>query len=150
MIRRVEKPWGHEIIWAHTDRYAGKILFIRRGERLSLQYHRAKDETIYLIAGELELAIEENGSLATRRLVPGEACHIAPGVRHRMIATSDCQIAEASSPELDDVIRLEDAYGRAEAPAADDRRPARRAGKRRPETVPPRPKASARRRRAAR
>ena len=117
MIRRVEKPWGHEIIWAHTDRYAGKVLFIRRGERLSLQYHRRKDETIYVIAGELELAIEENGGLTTRRLAPGEACHIPAGVRHRMIAATDCQVAEASSPELDDVVRLEDVYGRAEAPA---------------------------------
>lgn len=117
MIRRVDKPWGHEIIWAHTDRYAGKVLFIRGGERLSLQYHRRKDETIYVLSGDLDLAIEENGELATRRLGAGDACHIAAGVRHRMIAATDCQVAEASSPELDDVVRLEDVYGRA-TPAA--------------------------------
>ena len=117
MIRRVEKPWGHEIIYAHTERYAGKVLFIRAGERLSLQYHRYKDETIYVISGKLELVIEDRGSLSTRRLGPGEGCHIAAGVRHRMIAGTDCHVAEASTPELDDVVRLEDAYGRAEASA---------------------------------
>lgn len=117
MIRRVEKPWGHEVIYAHTDRYAGKILFIRAGERLSLQYHRRKDETIYLLSGDLDLEIEIDGELSTHRLVPGEARHIAAGIRHRMIAETDCHVAEASSPELDDVVRLEDLYGRAD-PAA--------------------------------
>jgi quercetin dioxygenase-like cupin family protein len=117
--RRVEKPWGHEIVWAQTDRYAGKILFIRAGERLSLQYHRRKDETIYLLSGALDLQIESGGALSTRRLAPGEACHIAAGTRHRMIADSDCQVAEVSSPELDDVVRLEDAYGRAEPSGTD-------------------------------
>ena len=119
MIRRVDKPWGHEIVYAHTERYAGKLLFIRAGERLSLQYHRLKDETIYVISGELDLVIEERGSLSTRRLGPGEGCHIASGVRHRMIAVADCRVAETSTPELDDVVRLEDAYGRAEAPVTD-------------------------------
>ena len=113
MIRRVEKPWGHEIIYAHTDRYAGKILFIRAGERLSLQFHRRKEETIYVLSGSLELVVEEGGELVTRPLSPGEAFHIAPGMRHRMIARVDTEIAEVSSPELDDVVRLEDAYGRA-------------------------------------
>ena len=118
MIRRVEKPWGHEIIYAHTERYAGKILFIRGGERLSLQYHRRKEETIYLLSGSLDLEVEIDGKLTTRRLTPGEAWHLAPGVRHRMIAETDCHVAEVSTPELDDVVRLEDAYGRAEPAAA--------------------------------
>jgi len=117
MIRRVEKPWGHEIIYAHTDRYAGKILFIRAGERLSLQYHRRKDETIYVLSGDLDLEIETGGERTSHRLAAGEARHIAAGVRHRMIAATDCHVAEASSPELDDVVRLEDLYGRADPPA---------------------------------
>jgi quercetin dioxygenase-like cupin family protein len=113
MIRRVEKPWGHEIIYAHTERYAGKILFIRAGERLSLQFHRRKEETIYVLSGALEFVVEEAGKLVTRILAPGEAFHIPPGVRHRMIARVDTEVAEVSSPELDDVVRLEDVYGRA-------------------------------------
>jgi quercetin dioxygenase-like cupin family protein len=113
MIRRVEKPWGHEIIYAHTARYAGKILFIRAGERLSLQFHRRKEETIYVLSGGLEFVVEEGGKLVTRSLSPGEGFHIAPGVRHRMIARLDTEVAEVSSPELDDVVRLEDVYGRA-------------------------------------
>jgi mannose-6-phosphate isomerase len=115
MIRRVEKPWGHEIIYAHTERYAGKILFIRAGERLSLQYHRRKDETIYVLTGEMSLEIETDGERRTHRLAAGESRHIPAGVRHRMIAETDCQVAEASSPELDDVVRLEDLYGRVDA-----------------------------------
>jgi len=113
MIRKIEKPWGHEIIFAHTDTYAGKILFLRAGERLSLQYHERKDETIYLLSGRLELLIDTDGRLETRLLEPGEGAHIAPGTRHRMTGITDCQIAEASSAELTDVVRLEDAYGRA-------------------------------------
>jgi len=112
VIERVEKPWGYEIVWARTDRYAGKILFIRKGERLSLQFHRRKDETIYVLSGMLDLVVEEGGALVTRSLGEGEAFHIPAGVRHRMIGVSDCRVAEASSPELDDVVRLEDAYGR--------------------------------------
>ncbi|MGH9443071.1 MAG: cupin domain-containing protein [Thermoanaerobaculia bacterium] len=112
MIRKVEKPWGHEIIYAENARYAGKILFVKAGERLSLQYHERKDETILVLSGDLDLQIEENGDLVLRRLQAGEACHIPHGARHRMIGVTDCQIAEASSPELDDVVRLEDVYGR--------------------------------------
>jgi mannose-6-phosphate isomerase len=113
MIRRVDKPWGHEIIYAHTERYAGKILFIRAGERLSLQFHRRKEETIYVLSGSLDLVVDEGGALVTLLLSPGDAYHIPPGMRHRMIAREDTQVAEASSPELDDVVRLEDVYGRA-------------------------------------
>lgn len=115
MIRRIEKPWGHEIVYAANSKYAGKILVVRAGERLSLQYHEKKDESIYLLSGELDLAVEEEGQLVTRRLHPGEAYHIAPGVKHRMIGVTECQIAEVSTPELDDVVRLEDSYGRAKA-----------------------------------
>lgn len=124
MIRRIEKPWGYEILFAHTDRYAGKILCIRAGERLSLQYHRRKDETIYVLSGELELESDESGTLARRTLGVGEAFHIPPGRRHRMIARTECRIAEASTPELDDVVRLDDAYGRADAPERAECRPA--------------------------
>lgn len=113
-MRKVEKPWGHEVIYAENDRYAGKILFVKAGERLSLQYHEKKDETILVLSGELDLQIEEKGELVLRRLKPGDSCHIPPRARHRMIGATDCQIAEASSPELDDVVRLEDNYGRVE------------------------------------
>ena len=123
MIRRVEKPWGHEIVYAHTDRYAGKILFIRAGERLSLQYHRRKDETIYVISGDLDLVIENDGTLENLRLAPGEGRHIPAGARHRMIAATDCHVAETSTPELDDVVRLEDAYGRTDGPSEEIERP---------------------------
>jgi mannose-6-phosphate isomerase-like protein (cupin superfamily) len=113
-VRRVEKPWGYELIWARTDRYAAKILHIRAGEALSLQYHLRKDETIYLVAGELELEVRQEDGPSTRRILrPGEAFHIYPGLRHRMTAIADCDVFEVSTPELDDVVRLEDRYGRA-------------------------------------
>jgi quercetin dioxygenase-like cupin family protein len=109
---RVDKPWGHELIWAHTDRYVGKILHVRKGHALSLQYHRAKDETIHLLSGVLELQTGEASALDKRVLQPGESFHITPGLRHRMIAIEDSDVLEASTPELDDVVRLEDRYGR--------------------------------------
>ena len=114
----VEKPWGYEIIWAHTERYVGKVLHINKGESLSYQYHRVKDETIRLLSGLLDMDVELNGARERLRLVPGEGLHIVPGMRHRMIAVEDCDVLEASTPELDDVVRLEDRYGRAE-PVAD-------------------------------
>jgi mannose-6-phosphate isomerase len=113
MTRRVAKPWGHEVIFAETERYVGKILHISAGHRLSLQYHEMKDETIYVMAGEVDLVVDENGNLVTRRLAVGEAYRIRPRVRHRLIAATDTDIAEVSTPELDDVVRLEDIYGRA-------------------------------------
>jgi mannose-6-phosphate isomerase len=114
MSRRVPKPWGHELIWAETDRYVGKILHINAGESLSLQYHEKKDETIFVLTGEL---IFEHGPLGDSpldrvTLGPGETFHITPHLRHRMIAATDCDILEASTPELEDVVRLEDRYGR--------------------------------------
>ncbi len=112
-VRRVEKPWGHEEIFAATDRYVGKILFIRAGEALSLQYHRRKDETIRILDGEMELSHGADGQqLATLRMAPGCTARIRPGQLHRMVAVTDCRVLEVSTPELDDVVRLEDRYGR--------------------------------------
>jgi mannose-6-phosphate isomerase len=109
----VDKPWGHELIWAKTDRYIGKILHIRAGEALSLQYHRVKDETIMLLSGRMELVSFAEGEPPTSRvLTPREPFHITPGLRHRMIAIEDTDVLEVSTPELDDVVRLEDRYGR--------------------------------------
>jgi mannose-6-phosphate isomerase-like protein (cupin superfamily) len=108
----VEKPWGHELIWAHTDRYVGKILHINKGESLSYQYHVVKDETIRLLTGVLEMDIERDGERRKLRLAPGECLRIAPGMKHRMSAVEDCDVLEVSTPELDDVVRLEDRYGR--------------------------------------
>jgi quercetin dioxygenase-like cupin family protein len=113
--RRVEKPWGYELIWAEQQRYVGKILHIERGQQLSYQYHRQKDETIHLLSGVLELQVASaDGPRQTLRLQPGQSFHIVPGLRHRMTAIETCDVLEASTPELDDVVRLEDRYGRVE------------------------------------
>jgi mannose-6-phosphate isomerase len=112
-IRRVPKPWGYELIFAHTDRYVGKILHINKGESLSLQYHEMKDETLYVVDGELRLTVERDGDRRELMLRKGEAFHIPPRLIHRMEAVVDTDVAEVSTPELDDVIRLEDRYGRA-------------------------------------
>ena len=109
---RVDKPWGYEIIWAHTDRYVGKILHIFKGQALSYQYHRVKDETIYLWSGLLELERESDGRRETLQLKPGDRFRINPGTKHRMTALEECDVLEVSTPELDDVVRLEDRYGR--------------------------------------
>jgi len=111
-MEKVDKPWGFELIWAHTDKYVGKILFIKAGEALSLQYHRVKDETIYLFSGEIDLLLEEEGELKEHRVLPGDTYRILPGIKHRMIAVEDSEILEASTHELDDVVRLEDRYMR--------------------------------------
>lgn len=109
----VPKPWGHETIWARTDRYVGKILHVRAGESLSLQYHRRKDETIRVLSGTLRLEVgPADGPLTVVELGPGEGWHITPGLRHRMTAVADTDVLEVSTPELDDVVRLEDRYGR--------------------------------------
>ena len=113
MARRVEKPWGYEDIWAETEHYVGKILTIEKGRRLSLQYHERKDESILVIRGRLRLELENDGGvLETLELAVGEARRIAPGRRHRFGAIEDCELLEVSTPELDDVVRLEDDYGR--------------------------------------
>jgi len=112
--RRVDKPWGYELIWAHTDRYVGKILHIERGHALSYQYHRVKDETIYLLSGRLQLDVAHADEAARPILLSaGDAFRIHTGLRHRMVAIETCDVLEASTPELDDVVRLEDRYGRA-------------------------------------
>ena len=111
----VNKPWGHELIWAKTDRYVGKILHIKAGEALSLQYHRVKDETIMLLSGRMQLVYFSDGEEPrSRELGPREPVHIVPGLRHRMIAIEDTDVLEVSTTELDDVVRLEDRYGRSE------------------------------------
>jgi mannose-6-phosphate isomerase len=113
-IRRVEKPWGYELIFAHTDRYVGKILHVNPGQALSLQYHEVKDETLYMSSGEVELLVEEDGKLVETVLRGGESYRIRPFTKHRMIAGEQgCDIIEVSTPELEDVVRLEDRYGRA-------------------------------------
>jgi mannose-6-phosphate isomerase-like protein (cupin superfamily) len=111
-MRRVGKPWGYEIVWAETDRYVGKILHINAGHKLSRQYHERKDETFYVQSGEMQLEIGDGDALRTLHLGPGEAFHCTPNTIHRMVATTDVDVIEVSTPELDDVIRLEDAYGR--------------------------------------
>ena len=114
--KRVEKPWGYEIWWARTQRYVGKILHLRKGESLSLQYHKVKDETIRLQSGRLLFetrAAGEEGDLKRLEMEPGDVFHIVPGTLHRMTGLEDCDILEVSTPELDDVVRLEDRYGRA-------------------------------------
>ena len=115
MKKHVEKPWGHETIWAHTDAYVGKVLFIRAGQKLSLQYHKIKEETIYLFSGEMVFTVQEGGDLSVKTMRAGDEYHLPPGTKHRMEAVQDCQVFEVSTPELDDVVRLEDAYGRADS-----------------------------------
>lgn len=109
---RVEKPWGYELIWARTDRYVGKILHIETGHVLSLQYHKRKDESIYVLRGEIILRIQQGETLIERRMAEGESCHIAPKVIHQFEAVVPADLLEASTPELDDVVRLKDRYGR--------------------------------------
>ena len=111
--RHVSKPWGHELIWAHTDRYVGKILVIEAGRRLSLQRHEVKDESIYIISGRLRLTLEDDsGEIQTEELGPGDHRRVATGRIHRYEAIERCEILEVSTPELDDVVRLEDDFGR--------------------------------------
>ena len=113
--RRVEKPWGWELIWAETDQYVGKILFVRAGQSLSLQFHNVKDEAWYVESGraKLELGLAGQGVLNTEVIAPGAAFHFVPGTVHRVTAIEDTTIVEVSTPHLDDVVRLEDRYGRA-------------------------------------
>ena len=112
-VKRVPKPWGHEIIWAHTDRYVGKILHINAGEALSVQYHERKDETVYLLKGKLIYHVQQpDGELRDMQLKEGDAFRITPGTIHNMEAVTDCDVLEASTPDLDDVVRITDRYGR--------------------------------------
>ena len=112
-VTRVEKPWGYELHWAKTDRYVGKLIHVNAGHALSLQYHNLKDETIYLQSGRLLFEIQEEGDArVTREMTPGQHVHISPRTIHRMTAIEDSDIFEVSTPELHDVVRLEDRYGR--------------------------------------
>lgn len=111
--RRVEKPWGHELIWAETNAYVGKVLHVKEGHALSLQYHMRKDETIHLLRGRMRFQVGNAvDQLRDIDLEEGESFRIVPGTVHRMIALTDVDILEASTPHLDDVVRLEDRYGR--------------------------------------
>ena len=111
--RRVEKPWGHELIWAETDLYVGKILHVKAGQALSLQYHEVKDETMHLLRGRMRLLIGPTADqLETIELAEGESIRIQPPTVHRVEAITDVDILEASTPHLGDVVRLEDRYGR--------------------------------------
>ncbi len=110
---RVDKPWGYELRWAMTDRYLGKIIHVAEGQALSLQYHVSKDESILLVSGLLDLVLEnEDGDLETHRLTPGMSARIRPGRRHRFVGVEDSELFEVSTPEADDVVRIEDRYGR--------------------------------------
>ncbi len=112
-VRVVPKPWGHETIWAHTDRYVGKVLHIKAGHALSVQYHTRKDETIHLMSGEMIYRVgSDRETLRDVRLRPGESYRNTPGMVHQMEAVTDCDVLEASTPDLDDVVRLSDRYGR--------------------------------------
>ncbi|HEY8818192.1 MAG TPA: cupin domain-containing protein [Candidatus Limnocylindrales bacterium] len=111
--RRVEKPWGHELIWAHTDRYVGKILVIEAGQRLSLQRHLVKDESIFVTSGRLRLHLEdEAGMVRVEELEAGDHRHVPTGRIHRYEAIERTELMEVSTPELDDVVRIEDDFGR--------------------------------------
>ncbi|MDQ6830702.1 MAG: cupin domain-containing protein [Gemmatimonadota bacterium] len=110
--RHVPKPWGHEIVWAQTDRYVGKILHIKAGERLSDQYHNKKDETVFLLSGHLIYWVSQGGELRDMHLRVGESFRITPGTIHSMEAVTDCDVLEVATPEVDDVVRLKDRYGR--------------------------------------
>lgn len=113
-VHHVPKPWGHETIWAHTDRYVGKILHIKAGHALSVQYHERKDETVYLLQGAMKYWVQLPGDteLRDQSLVTGQSFRITPGTIHYMEAVTDCDVLEASTPELDDVVRIKDRYGR--------------------------------------
>ncbi|MGB2875338.1 MAG: cupin domain-containing protein [Gaiellaceae bacterium] len=112
--RKVDKPWGHELIWAETEKYAGKLLVIKAGESLSLQFHNTKDEAWYVLAGRaaLELGAPGESMLASEVVGPGASFRFRPGTVHRLTAIEETTIIEVSTPELDDVVRLEDRYGR--------------------------------------
>jgi mannose-6-phosphate isomerase-like protein (cupin superfamily) len=113
-IKRVSKPWGHETIWALTDRYIGKILHINAGHELSVQYHNKKDETVYLLSGNISYRVQRDGSdrLEDVQLKVGESFRVTPGTIHQMVAVTDCDVLEVSTPEVDDIVRLSDKYGR--------------------------------------
>lgn len=111
-LNRVEKPWGYELWWAHTDRYVGKLIHIERGHALSLQYHNRKDETIFVFRGRILFERKEGENLVAHEMGPGAAVRVVPLTVHRMTAIEDADVFEVSTPEVEDVVRLEDRYGR--------------------------------------
>ena len=119
-VRKVEKPWGYELIWAVTEIYVGKVLFIKAGQALSLQFHRQKDESWFVQSGRAKLELGEVGETVLKEEVigAGAAFHYVPGTVHRVSAIEDTTILEVSTPQVDDVVRLEDAYGRKGTSAA--------------------------------
>ena len=111
--RKTEKPWGYELLWAYTPKYAGKILFVKKGQRLSFQYHEQKDESMYMYSGKARLEIsDENNAPISTTFSPGQTVRLAPFTRHRIEAIEDSLLLEVSTPELEDVVRLSDDYGR--------------------------------------
>lgn len=115
--RKTEKPWGHELLYAHTEKYAGKLIFVKKGHRLSLQYHQRKDESMYILSGKARIdSGEDETKLTSRVLEPGGIIRLKPLTRHRVEALEDTTLLEVSTPELEDVVRLQDDYGRAEKP----------------------------------
>jgi mannose-6-phosphate isomerase-like protein (cupin superfamily) len=111
--KKTEKPWGFELLWAHTPKYAGKLIFVKKGQRLSLQYHQKKDETLYLYQGKALFEVEGgDGQLVKSVAGPGYTVRIRPLTRHRVAALEDTTLLEVSTPELDDVVRLQDDYRR--------------------------------------
>ena len=119
-VKRVEKPWGYELIWALTDVYCGKVIFVKAGQSLSLQFHRQKDESWFVQSGRAKLELGEVGETVLKEEVigAGAAFHYVPGTVHRITAIEDTTILEVSTPHIDDVVRLEDAYGREGTSAA--------------------------------
>ena len=112
--RKTEKPWGFELLFAHTSKYAGKVIFVKKGHRLSLQYHRKKDETLYIYEGKALLEIEgSDGRMVPMLVQSGQCIRVPPRTRHRLEAIEDTTFFEVSTPELEDVVRVEDDYGRA-------------------------------------
>jgi mannose-6-phosphate isomerase-like protein (cupin superfamily) len=109
-VQKVDKPWGYELRFIRTDRYAGKVLFIKAGSQLSLQYHDVKDEAFFVQSGTIELVLGQEQRAV--RMGPGESAHITPGTIHRFRAVTDVLLFEVSTPELEDVVRLEDDFGR--------------------------------------
>lgn len=109
---RIEKPWGYELLWAATDKYAGKLLHVRAGEKLSRQFHTSKDEWQHVLSGRIIIEIGRGDMRQSATLGPGDGIHIEAGTVHRLIGVTDAVVLEASTPELGDVVRLEDAYGR--------------------------------------
>ena len=111
-VSRVDKPWGYELRFVRTDSYAGKLLFIKAGSQLSLQYHEKKDEAFFVQSGTLELVLGRGGDQTVVTMGPGDSRHIPPGTVHRFRALADTLLFEVSTPELEDVVRIEDDYGR--------------------------------------